>query len=61
MLYSSSIRSLYGINIHVYEYLYYFMREAQQTPRQTQASGNIYAIRPYASFAVTKILPSNRR
>jgi hypothetical protein len=25
-------RSLQGINIHVYEYLYYFMREAQQTP-----------------------------
>jgi hypothetical protein len=25
-------RSLHGINIHIYEYLYRFMREAQQTP-----------------------------
>jgi hypothetical protein len=25
-------RNLQGINIHVYEYLYHFMREAQQTP-----------------------------
>jgi hypothetical protein len=38
MLYSSSIRSLQGIieppvRIHVYEYLYHFMREAQQTAR----------------------------
>jgi hypothetical protein len=37
MLYSSSIRNLQGIieppvRIHVYEYLYHFMREAQQTP-----------------------------
>ncbi|MDR1903440.1 MAG: hypothetical protein LBQ88_14335, partial [Treponema sp.] len=29
-------RSLQGINIHKYEYLYHFMREAQQTPRALQ-------------------------
>ncbi|MDR1902507.1 MAG: hypothetical protein LBQ88_09535, partial [Treponema sp.] len=50
MLYSSSIRSLQGIieppvRIHIYEYLYHFMREAQQTPSQQRLDKTVWNIK----------------